>query len=261
MKIVTWNINGVRARIENLCAWLKESDPDIVCLQEIKSVDENFPRHEIEALGYHVETHGQKGFNGVAILSKVSPDEVTRGLPGDETDEQARFMEAVFSTDKGALRVCSIYLPNGNPPDDPVKYPYKLAWMARLEAFARSRLTLEEPLVLAGDYNVIPEPHDCYDPAVWAGDALFLPKTRQAFRRIENLGFTDALRASSDGVPVYTFWDYQAGAWQKNNGIRIDHLMLSPEAANQLKSVAVEKHVRAWEKPSDHVPVAGYFDF
>lgn len=261
MKIVTWNINGVRARIENLCAWLKESDPDIVCLQEIKSVDENFPRLEIEALGYHVETHGQKGFNGVAILSKVSPDEVTRGLPGDDSDEQSRFMEAVFSTEKGALRVCSIYLPNGNPPDDPVKYPYKLAWMARLEAFAKSRLTLEEPLVLAGDYNVIPEPHDCYDPAAWAGDALFLPQTRQAFRRIENLGFTDALRASSDGVPVYTFWDYQAGAWQKNNGIRIDHLMLSPEAANRLKSVAVEKHVRAWEKPSDHVPVAGYFDF
>ncbi len=261
MKIVTWNINGVRARIENLCAWLKESDPDIVCLQEIKSVDENFPRLEIEALGYHVETHGQKGFNGVAILSKVSPDEVTRGLPGDDADEQARFMEVVFSTEKGALRVCSIYLPNGNPPDDPVKYPYKLAWMARLEAFAKSRLALEEPLVLAGDYNVIPEPHDCYDPAAWAGDALFLPKTRQAFRRIENLGFSDALRASSDGVPVYTFWDYQAGAWQKNNGIRIDHLMLSPEAANRLKSVAVEKHVRAWEKPSDHVPVAGYFDF
>ncbi len=261
MKIVTWNINGVRARIENLCAWLKESDPDIVCLQEIKSIDENFPRLEIEALGYHVETHGQKGFNGVAILSKVSPDEVTRGLPGDDADEQSRFMEAVFSIEKGALRVCSIYLPNGNPPDDPVKYPYKLAWMARLEAFAKSRLALEEPLVLAGDYNVIPEPHDCYDPTAWAGDALFLPQTRQAFRRIENLGFTDAMRASSDGVPVYTFWDYQAGAWQKNNGIRIDHLMLSPEAANRLKSVAVEKHVRAWEKPSDHVPVAGYFDF
>ncbi|HZG31131.1 MAG TPA: exodeoxyribonuclease III [Ensifer sp.] len=261
MKIVTWNINGVRARIENLCVWLKESDPDIVCLQEIKSLDENFPRLEIEALGYHVETHGQKGFNGVAILSKVSPDEVTRGLPGDDADEHARFMEAVFSTKKGALRVCSIYLPNGNPPDDPVKYPYKLAWMARLEAFAKSRLALEEPLVLAGDYNVIPEPHDCYDPAAWAGDALFLPQTRQAFRRIENLGFTDALRASSDGVPVYTFWDYQAGAWQKNNGIRIDHLMLSPEAANRLRSVAVEKHVRAWEKPADHVPVAGYFDF
>lgn len=261
MKIATWNINGVRARIENLVAWLKESDPDIVCLQEIKCVDENFPRLEIESLGYHVETHGQKSFNGVAILSKASPDEVNRGLPGDDEDEQARFIEAVFSIDGGALRVCSLYLPNGNPPDDPVKYPYKLKWMARLEAFAKERLALEEPLVLAGDYNVIPEPHDCHDPAVWAGDALFLPKTREAFRRIENLGFADALRASSDAVPVYTFWDYQAGAWQKNNGIRIDHLLVSPEAANRLRSVAVESHVRAWEKPSDHVPVAGYFGF
>ena len=261
MKIVTWNINGVRARIENLCTWLKESDPDVVCLQEIKAVDESFPRSEIEALGYHIETHGQKGFNGVAILSKISPDEVNRGLPGDDEDEQARFMEAVFSVEGGVIRVCSIYLPNGNPADDPIKYPYKLKWMARLEAFAKERLALEEPLILAGDYNVIPEPHDCYDPAAWAGDALFLPQTRAAFRRLENLGLTEALRASSDDVPVYTFWDYQAGAWQKNNGIRIDHLLLSPEAANRLQSVAVESHVRAWEKPSDHVPVAGYFSF
>jgi exodeoxyribonuclease III len=261
MKIVTWNINGVRARIENLCTWLKESDPDIVCLQEIKSQDESFPRADIEALGYHVETHGQKGFNGVAILSKTTPDEVNRGLPGDDTDEQARFMEAVFTVGNGVIRVCSIYLPNGNPSDDPVKYPYKLKWMARLEAFAQQRLALEEPLVLAGDYNVIPEPHDCYDPAAWANDALFLPQTRAAFRRLENLGLTEALRASTDAVPAYTFWDYQAGAWQKNNGIRIDHLLLSPEAANRLQSVAVEDHVRAWEKPSDHVPVAGYFSF
>jgi exodeoxyribonuclease III len=261
MKIVTWNINGVRARIENLCTWLKESDPDIVCLQEIKSQDESFPRADIEALGYHVETHGQKGFNGVAILSKTTPDEVNRGLPGDDTDEQARFMEAVFTVGNGVIRVCSIYLPNGNPSDDPVKYPYKLKWMARLEAFAQQRLALEEPLVLAGDYNVIPEPHDCYDPAAWANDALFLPQTRAAFRRLENLGLTEALRASTDAVPAYTFWDYQAGAWQKNNGIRIDHLLLSPEAANRLQSVAVEDHVRAWEKPSDHVPVASYFSF
>ncbi len=261
MKIVTWNINGVRARIENLLAWLKESDPDIVCLQEIKSQDEVFPREAIEAAGYHVETHGQKGFNGVALLSKVQPDEVNRGLPGDDSDEQARFIEGVYTVATGVVRVCSLYLPNGNPPDDPVKYPYKLNWMDRLRTFAESRLTLEEPLILAGDYNVIPEPHDCHDPKVWEGDALYLPRTRQSFRRLENLGFTDALRASSDEVPVYTFWDYQAGAWQKNNGIRIDHLMLSPEAANHLQSVAVEKHVRAWEKPSDHVPVAGYFNF
>jgi exodeoxyribonuclease-3 len=261
MKIATWNINGVRARIDNLVAWLKESDPDIVCLQEIKCQDEAFPRAEIEALGYNVETHGQKGFNGVAILSKLRPDEVTCRLPGDDLDEHARFMEAVFSVESGAIRVASIYLPNGNPADDPVKYPYKLNWMARLEAYASERLALEEPLILAGDYNVIPEPHDCWDPKVWQNDALFLPTTRHAFRRLENLGLTDAVRASTDGVPTYTFWDYQAGAWQKNFGIRIDHLMLSAEAADRLTSTSVEKYVRSWEKPSDHVPVAGYFNF
>lgn len=261
IKIATWNINGVRARIENLLAWLKESAPDIVCLQEIKTVDESFPRMEIEALGYHVETHGQKGFNGVALLSKIRPDEVNRGLPGDDGDEQSRFIEGVFSVQGGAIRVCSIYLPNGNPADDPVKYPYKLAWMARLRAFAEDRLKLEEPLVLAGDYNVIPEPHDCWDPKVWQDDALFLPRTRSAFRFLENLGLTDAVRATNDTAPLYTFWDYQGGAWQKNHGIRIDHLMLSAEAADKLVSTGVEKHVRAWEKPSDHAPVVADFDF
>ena len=261
MKIANWNINGVRARIDNLCEWLRSSAPDIVCLQEIKTMDDGFPRETIEALGYHVETHGQKGFNGVALLSRIRPDEVNRGLPGDESDEQSRFIEGVFSVPGGVLRVVSLYLPNGNPPDDPVKYPYKLSWMERLHAFAADRLALEEPLILAGDYNVIPEPHDCHDPAVWAGDALFLPRTRQAFRRLENLGFLDAVRATTDATRLYTFWDYQAGAWQKNNGIRIDHLMLSPEAANRLQSTVIEKHVRAWEKPSDHVPVIGHFDF
>ncbi len=255
MKIVTWNINGVKARIEVLKAWLRESDPDIVCLQEIKSVDEGFPREEIEALGYHVETNGQKGFNGVAILSKTSPEEVTRGLPGEDEDDHARFIEAVFSTEQGMLRVVSLYLPNGNPIDTE-KFPYKLRWMARLEKWAEERLALEEPLILAGDYNVIAEPIDARNPEAWVNDALFQPETRQAFRRLENLGFTDAVRGVTDEAGVYTFWDYQAGAWQKNNGIRIDHLMLSPEAANRLESASIEKHVRAWEKPSDHVPVA-----
>ncbi|MBD0416562.1 exodeoxyribonuclease III [Oryzicola mucosus] len=255
MKIVTWNINGIKARIENLLIWLKESDPDIVCLQEIKSVDEQFPRLEIEALGYNVETHGQKGFNGVAILSKLPFDEVNRGLPGDDSDEQARFIEGVFSTEKGVLRVVSLYLPNGNPLGTE-KFPYKLSWMARLEAWAKERLALEEPLVLAGDYNVIPEAADARFPQQWVNDALFQPETRQAFRRLEHLGFTEALRMASDSPEIYTFWDYQAGAWQKNNGIRIDHLMLSPEAADRFSSISVEKHVRAWEKPSDHVPVA-----
>jgi exodeoxyribonuclease-3 len=261
MKIATWNINGVKARIDTLRQWLSDSSPDIVCLQEIKSVDEGFPRLEIEALGYNVETHGQKGFNGVAILSRLKPEDVMRGLPGDETDEQSRYIEAVFSIPSGVLRVASIYLPNGNPSDDPVKYPYKLAWMDRLARHAQARLLLEEPLVLAGDYNVIPEPHDCFDPALWVNDALFLPQTRAAFRRLENLGFTDAVRATSDQTKLYTFWDYQAGAWQKNNGIRIDHLMLSPEAADRLVATSIEKQVRAWEKPSDHVPVVGTFDF
>lgn len=255
MKIVTWNINGVRARIENLVHWLRESAPDIVCLQEIKTVDEQFPRAEIEALGYNVETHGQKGFNGVAILSKLRFDEVNRGLPGDDADEQSRFIEGVFSTDRGVLRVVSLYLPNGNPVGTE-KFPYKLSWMARLERWATERLVLEEALVLAGDYNVIPEAIDARHPEQWLGDALFQPETRQAFRRLINLGFTEAIRAVTDQPDVYTFWDYQAGAWQKNNGIRIDHLLLSPEAANRFASASVEKHVRAWEKPSDHVPVA-----
>ncbi|QDY99228.1 exodeoxyribonuclease III [Nitratireductor mangrovi] len=253
MKIATWNINGVKARIDNLLTWLKESQPDIACLQEIKSVDDQFPRMEIESLGYHVETHGQKGFNGVAILSKLRFDEVNRRLPGDDSDEQARFMEGVFSTERGALRVVSLYLPNGNPLGSE-KFLYKLAWMDRLERWAADRLMLEEPIVLAGDYNVIPQPEDAKNPEAWLNDALFQPESRGAFRRLANLGFTDAVRASTDDV-LYTFWDYQAGAWQKNNGIRIDHLMLSPEAADRLAAASVEKHVRAWEKPSDHVPV------
>ncbi|MGO4831852.1 exodeoxyribonuclease III [Rhizobiaceae sp. 2RAB30] len=255
MKIVTWNINGVRARLGNLLHWLQESAPDIACLQEIKTVDDQFPRAEVEALGYHVETHGQKGFNGVALLSKLPFDEVNRGLPGDDGDEQARFIEGVFSTSKGALRVVSLYLPNGNPVGTE-KFPYKIGWMQRLERWAEERLAFEEPLVLAGDYNVIPEAVDARRPEDWVNDALFQPETRQAFRRLNHLGFTEAVRAVSDSAGVYTFWDYQAGAWQKNNGIRIDHLLLSPEAADHLSSASIEKHVRAWEKPSDHVPVA-----
>ena len=256
MKIATWNINGIKARHDNVIAWLKEASPDIACLQEIKSVDDAFPRGEIEALGYNLETHGQKGFNGVALVSKLPFDEVNRGLPmleGD-ADDQARFIEGVFTVGDKPLRVVSLYLPNGNPVDTD-KFPYKLSWMARLEAWARDRLALEEPLILAGDYNVIPEPEDCHDPKVWEGDALFRPESRSAFRSLLNLGFTEALRNTTDAPETYTFWDYQAGAWQKNNGIRIDHLLMSPEAANRLSGVSVDKHTRAWEKPSDHVPV------
>jgi exodeoxyribonuclease III len=255
MKIATWNINGVRARIENLVAWLKESAPDIVCLQEIKTVDEDFPRGEIEALGYHVETHGQKGFNGVALLSKISPLEVMRGLPENDEDAQSRYIEGVFALGGGVVRVGGLYLPNGNPLGTE-KFPYKLSWMERLISHARDRLALEEPFVLMGDYNVIPEPEDCFNPKAWEGDALFQPESRQALRRLQALGLTDAVRSVTDAGKTYTYWDYQAGAWQKNNGIRIDHVMLSAEAADRLVSVSIEKHVRAWEKPSDHVPVA-----
>ncbi|WP_102958247.1 exodeoxyribonuclease III [Mangrovicella endophytica] len=256
MLIATWNINGVRARIDALTAWLTERSPDIVCLQEIKSLDDGFPRQAVEALGYHVETHGQKGFNGVALLSKVAPDNgsVSRGLPGDESDEQSRFIEACWTVNGQRVRVASLYLPNGNPLGTE-KFTYKLSWMQRLEAHAIARLSDEDALILAGDYNVIPEPEDCRNPAAWLGDALYQPESRAAYRRLLNLGLLDAVRATTAAGEVYTFWDYQAGAWQKNNGIRIDHLLLSPEAASRLGSVGIDKHVRGWEKPSDHVPV------
>lgn len=254
MRIATWNVNSIRLRLDNTLAWLAERQPDIVCLQEIKCQDEQFPREAFEQLGYNVAVHGQKGFNGVAVLSRLPFDEVTSGLPGGDGDVQSRFIEVVVSTSQGVVRVCGIYLPNGNPVDTE-KYPYKLEWMARLKAHIANRLTYEEPLVVCGDYNVIPEPEDAANPAAWAGDALFLPQTRAAFREILNLGMTDALRATTQAPGLYSFWDYQAGAWQRNNGIRIDHLLLSPQAADRLKATGIDKHVRGWEKPSDHVPV------
>jgi exodeoxyribonuclease-3 len=253
MRIATFNVNSVKQRIEAMQRWLKERAPDIVCLQEIKCVDESFPRSAFEDLGYNVAVHGQKTYNGVAILSKFPLDEVAPKLPGGEADDHARYLEAVISTGAGILRVASIYLPNGNPPGGE-KYQYKLAWMDRLRLHARSLLENEEPLVLAGDYNVIPSPADVYDPKAWEGDALFLPATREKFRALEYLGLVDALRATSDEAGLYTFWDYQAGAFQKNNGIRIDHLMLSPQAADKLVGAGIDKHMRGGEKPSDHVP-------
>jgi exodeoxyribonuclease-3 len=254
MRVATWNVNSIRQRIDQLAAWLAEREPDIVCLQETKCVDDAFPREPFEALGYNLAVHGQKTFNGVAILSKYKFDEVTPGLPGDDGDDHARFIEATVSTARGALRVASIYLPNGNPPNTE-KYSYKIKWMERLSNYAHERLQLEEPLIMAGDYNVIPTAADVHDPAAWASDALFLPQTRAQFRALANLGLTDAIRAVSDDPGLYTFWDYQAGAWQKNWGIRIDHLMLSPQAADRLTAAGIDKHVRSWEKPSDHVPV------
>lgn len=254
MKLATFNINGIKARIEALPAWLAQAKPDVVCLQEIKSVDEAFPRDLFEDMGYRVETHGQKSFNGVAILSKLPLEDVTRGLPGDDSDEQARWIEATVIGDKRAIRLCGLYLPNGNPAPGP-KYDYKLAWMSRMEARVKTLLATEDPLAFCGDYNVIPEPQDAAKPEAWVTDALFLPETRAAFRRIVNLGLTDAFRARDPRPGLYSFWDYQAGAWERNNGIRIDHLLLSPQCADLLCDAGIDKNVRGGEKPSDHVPV------
>jgi exodeoxyribonuclease III len=259
MKLATFNINGIKARIDALPAWLHEAKPDVVCLQEIKSVDEGFPREIFEDMGYRVETHGQKSFNGVAILSRLPLEDVTRGLPGDAADEQARWIEATVIGEARAVRVCGLYLPNGNPAPGP-KYDYKLAWMARMEARVHALLQSEEPLAFCGDYNVIPQPEDAAKPAAWAEDALFLPDTRAAFRRIVNLGLTDAFRARDARPGQYSFWDYQAGAWERNNGIRIDHLLLSPQCADLLQECGIDKGVRGGEKPSDHVPVWALLD-
>jgi exodeoxyribonuclease-3 len=253
MKIATFNINGVKARIAALTAWLKEAEPDVALLQEIKSVDEAFPREPLESLGYNVETHGQKGFNGVAILSKLPLEDVTRGLPGDNSDEQARWIEATVVGQR-AIRLCGLYLPNGNPAPGP-KYDYKLAWMKRMRARAAALLETEEPVVMAGDYNVMPQPEDAAHPEKWTADALFLPESRAAFRRILNLGYTDAIRTRLPQPGIYTFWDYQAAAWEKNDGIRIDHLLLSPQAADLMYDAGIDKDQRSREKPSDHVPV------
>ncbi len=254
MQIATWNINGIKARLPVLLEWLKEANPDICCLQEIKSVNEGFPTQILEDAGYNVAVHGQKAFNGVAILSKRPFDEVSYGLPGDDSDEQSRYLEAVVQLDDTIIRVASIYLPNGNPVDSP-KYSYKLAWMDRLIAHAKQLLKLEEPLVLAGDYNVIPQSQDAKRPELWVNDALALPQSRARFRSLLNLGLTDALRAVNTDAGIYTFWDYQAGAWKRDNGIRIDHALLSPQAVDRLEECRIDKHVRGWTKPSDHVPL------
>ncbi|MET4128228.1 exodeoxyribonuclease III [Roseovarius sp. MBR-6] len=254
MRIATFNINGIKARHAALCDWLDEVAPDVVLLQEIKTVDEGFPRELFEERGYNVETHGQKGFNGVAILSKHPLEDVTRGLPGDESDEQARWIEATVMGEARALRLCGLYLPNGNPAPGP-KYDYKLRWMERLRARAAELLASEEPVLMGGDYNIIPQDEDAARPEAWAEDALALPESRAAFRRIVHMGFTEAFRARVQGPGHYSFWDYQAGAWERNNGIRIDHFLLSPQAADLMTDCGIDKALRGRDKPSDHVPV------
>jgi exodeoxyribonuclease-3 len=254
MKIATWNVNSVKARLGPALAWLKEATPDVVCLQEIKTVDENFPREPFEALGYNCAVHGQKSYNGVAILSKRPIEDVTPRLPGGDGDDHARYLEAVITGEKGVVRVASIYAPNGNPWPGP-KFDYKLAWLERLRLHAKGLLKNEEPVVLMGDYNIIPEDKDADRPKAWAKDALFQPESKVALRRIEHLGYTDAFRALHPEGGHYTFWDY-FGSWERNNGIRIDHVLLSPQGLDRLKAVGIDKEVRgASEKPSDHVPV------
>ena len=253
MRIATWNVNSVNARLPTVLEWIQAANPDIACFQEIKCVDEKFPREAFEDLGYNVETHGQKSYNGVALLSKHPLSDVRRGLPGDDADDQARYLEAVVEAPR-PVRVAAIYLPNGNPIGTE-KFAYKLAWFDRLNRHAQDLLKFEEPLALCGDYNVIPEAEDARSPADWTGDALFQPESRAAFRALKNLGLSEAGELGSQAPGTYTFWDYQAGAWQKNNGIRIDFALLSPQAADRFRAIETHREARDMEKPSDHVPV------
>ena len=258
MRIATWNVNSSNARLETVLAWFEEVQPDVAGLQEIKCVDEKFPAEPFERLGYNIAVHGQKSYNGVALLSKRPLEDVRKGLPEVEGDDHARYIEAVVSGPT-PVRVGVIYLPNGNPIGTE-KFTYKLAWMDRLRMHAAALLALEEPMVLMGDYNVIPEPEDADKPESWRNDALFQPESRAAFRTLKNMGLVDAYE-QADGAPGgYTFWDYQMMSWQRNHGIRIDHALLSPQAADLLVGVEIHRDVRAREKPSDHVPVVVELD-
>jgi exodeoxyribonuclease-3 len=259
LKIATWNVNSINARLETAIEVLKTIDCDVVCLQELKCEDARFPRGPIEDLGYNVETHGQKTYNGVALLSKYRLEDVTRGLPEGDGDDHARYIEALVSAPAGPVRVASLYLPNGNPIGTE-KFSYKLSWMDRLTAHANNLKRLEEPLALCGDYNIIPRPEDADDPKSWAGDALFQPESIGKYRALLNAGFTDAFMQADGRAGQYTFWDYQAGAWRRNHGIRIDHIVISPQAADRLQAVSVHKQARAMDKPSDHVPFIATFD-
>lgn len=260
VKIATWNVNSLKMRIGNVLHWLRQAKPDVVMLQELKCTTQDAPCLEIEDLGYNTLVVGQKSYNGVALLSRFPMEVARTSLPDGNDDAQARYVEALIELPQApglrrkVLRAASIYLPNGNPVGID-KFAYKLAWMDRLKRHTKSLLALEEPLVLGGDYNVIPAPEDVYDPAGWAEDALFRPETRQHFRAMMNLGLTDAFRALNHEPNQYSFWDYQAGAWQKDRGLRIDHLLLSPQAADLLTASGIDRGPRGREKPSDHTPV------
>ncbi len=251
MKIASWNVNSIKARLPAVIDWLETAAPDVLALQEIKCVAEAFPYLEIEAAGYRATVLGQKTYNGVALISKSAPDALREGLPGGESDDQARYVEAVFD----GVRVASIYLPNGNPVASG-KFDYKLAWMTRLKDHAARLLADEAPTVLGGDFNVIPEPEDCYDPGDWTGDALYRPESRRAFREILHLGWADAFRSlHARRGGAFTFWDYQRGRWQRGEGIRIDHLLLSPAALDRLEECDIDTGPRARPKASDHTPI------
>lgn len=253
VKIASFNINGIKARANALMTWLRDAQPDVALLQEIKSVSENFPSDLFKDLGYNVAVNGQKSFNGVAILSKLPIEDIVTRLPGDIEDDQARWLEVTIVGNQ-AIRMCNLYLPNGNPTPGP-KYDYKLSWMRRLHEKAKELIDSEIPAFMAGDYNIIPQAKDAANIGAWEQDALFLPESRTEFRRILNLGFTDAFRAKHNGSGHYSFWDYQAGAWDRDDGIRIDHFLLTPQCADLLKNCQIDKHIRSKEKPSDHVPI------
>ena len=255
MRIASFNINGVKARLPRLLEWLEETRPAAACLQEIKSQDESFPAAEFEAIGYDAIWHGQKGFNGVAILTdarleRAKAEDHTRGLPGDPDDKQARFIECDF----GGVHICNLYLPNGNPQPGP-KFDYKIAWFERLRTRLLELLESEKPTVVLGDFNVIPEDKDTWSVPAMAGDALMQPASRNAYARILADGWTDAIDVRNPRGGVWTFWDYQAGAWQRDHGFRIDHILLSPECADRMTAVGVDKEYRGREKASDHAPV------
>ncbi len=250
MKVATFNVNGIGARLPRLLEWLDAAQPDVVGLQEIKTEAHRFPVAELETAGYQALISGQKGFNGVAILSRQPASLIRSTLPGDDDDTQARWIEA----DIAGIRFCNLYLPNGNPQPGP-KFDYKLQWMERLRRHAATLLAGEQPIVMAGDWNVCPTDHDAARPDMMADDALVQPQSRAAWRQIMAQGWTEAIRACFPHQPLYTFWDYQAGAWAKNWGLRIDHLLLSPAAADRLITAGIDQQVRAAERASDHVPV------
>ena len=255
MRIASFNINGIKARLPRLKEWLEETRPAVACLQEIKSQDENFPAAEFEDIGYHAIWHGQKSFNGVAILADgANPVETQRGLgidgPNEGEGEQARYLEAEVN----GVRVANLYLPNGNPQPGP-KFDYKLAWMERLRERMTQLAALEQPTVVLGDFNVIPEDKDVWSVRAMASDALMQPQSRDAYARLLGDGWTDAIDTLNPRGGVWTFWDYQAGAWQRDHGFRIDHLLLSPEAADRMTAAGVDKEYRGRDKASDHAPV------